>query len=457
MAEYSGRDKRLQYLFDAVENVQVDDMTGASASTDGAHGLVPAPLAGDEDKYLKGDGTWAAVQAGAGALSGLSDVELTSPTDGQALVYDANNDEWVNGNVSGGTLVIQDASIYSEDEQQVGVWIDGKPLYERTFDLGSDVSISYNTLTNTTIDASNMQTLVNAWGLYSTGVTKYSLMANISNNVIRLQTDRNGADASVRYVILQYTKTTDAAGSGGYKAYGLSPIIYSTEEREVGVWIDGKPLYQKTWLGLSLTVGLDWVNAVAIADVDNLVCTIPASNFGERCLQSQYYNGYIQLCTPYGTASSGTQSVQRLTAQYTKTTDTAGSGTWTTTGEYAHHYSTTEQVIGTWVDGKPLYERTFVDAINIGPQSGSYTKNITISVENVDDIPYIELYATRVTTLGHTWTQMGTRNNNFEITFADFLVSATGVTFNSVSFPANLGWVGVKDLYITIRYTKTTD
>ena len=34
------------------------EMTGATASTDGESGLVPAPEAGDEDKYLKGDGTW---------------------------------------------------------------------------------------------------------------------------------------------------------------------------------------------------------------------------------------------------------------------------------------------------------------------------------------------------------------------------------------------------------------
>lgn len=34
-------------------------MTGATASTDGAKGLVPKPFAGDQDKYLKGDGTWA--------------------------------------------------------------------------------------------------------------------------------------------------------------------------------------------------------------------------------------------------------------------------------------------------------------------------------------------------------------------------------------------------------------
>lgn len=32
--------------------------TGATASTDGAQGLVPGPLAGDQDKVLKGDGTW---------------------------------------------------------------------------------------------------------------------------------------------------------------------------------------------------------------------------------------------------------------------------------------------------------------------------------------------------------------------------------------------------------------
>lgn len=34
------------------------DMTGATASADGAHGLVPQPLIGDEAKFLKGDGTW---------------------------------------------------------------------------------------------------------------------------------------------------------------------------------------------------------------------------------------------------------------------------------------------------------------------------------------------------------------------------------------------------------------
>jgi hypothetical protein len=33
-------------------------MTGATAETDGASGLVPAPMAGEQDKFLRGDGTW---------------------------------------------------------------------------------------------------------------------------------------------------------------------------------------------------------------------------------------------------------------------------------------------------------------------------------------------------------------------------------------------------------------
>lgn len=39
-------------------------MTGATASTTGAKGLVPAPAAGDQNKYLKGDGTWADSKGG---------------------------------------------------------------------------------------------------------------------------------------------------------------------------------------------------------------------------------------------------------------------------------------------------------------------------------------------------------------------------------------------------------
>lgn len=42
--------------------VSTADFTGATASTAGEHGYVPAPAAGDHEKFLKGNGTWSVVQ-----------------------------------------------------------------------------------------------------------------------------------------------------------------------------------------------------------------------------------------------------------------------------------------------------------------------------------------------------------------------------------------------------------
>lgn len=50
--------------FDNNDAITVDEMTGASASADGASGTVPAPSAGDETKFLRGDGTWQTVSGG---------------------------------------------------------------------------------------------------------------------------------------------------------------------------------------------------------------------------------------------------------------------------------------------------------------------------------------------------------------------------------------------------------
>lgn len=47
----------------ARDGQDVADMTGATATQNGAHGLVPAPQIGDEKKALLGNGTWGKVDA----------------------------------------------------------------------------------------------------------------------------------------------------------------------------------------------------------------------------------------------------------------------------------------------------------------------------------------------------------------------------------------------------------
>lgn len=108
-------------------------MTGASSGSAGAKGLVPAPAAGGQGKFLRGDGTW---QNETDTLAGLTDTNISSPTDGQVLKYDDATGKWVNGNGGGGgasTLAgLSDVSLstptdgqpltYDEDS---GKWVNG--------------------------------------------------------------------------------------------------------------------------------------------------------------------------------------------------------------------------------------------------------------------------------------------------------------------------------------------
>lgn len=75
----------------------ISTMTGAGASAAGTKGLVPAPSAGDENKFLAGDGTWkTGGGSGASALDDLSDVTIVSAAPGDILKYDDVNDVWIN-------------------------------------------------------------------------------------------------------------------------------------------------------------------------------------------------------------------------------------------------------------------------------------------------------------------------------------------------------------------------
>ena len=88
-----------------------EDFTGASSSAAGEKGMVPAPAAGNQNKYLRGDGTWQVpanttysnfVKSGSGAKAGL--VPAPSTTAGSTK-YLCENGTWsvpAGGGGSGG-------------------------------------------------------------------------------------------------------------------------------------------------------------------------------------------------------------------------------------------------------------------------------------------------------------------------------------------------------------------
>ena len=80
------------------------DMQGATAGQAGVHGLVPAPAAGDQAKYLSGAGTW-------------EDLPASSGVD------------------------------YSTSEQDTGLkWIDGKSIYQRSVVFTTGATGTYHRL-----------------------------------------------------------------------------------------------------------------------------------------------------------------------------------------------------------------------------------------------------------------------------------------------------------------------
>lgn len=56
---------------------------------------------------------------GSSTLSGLTDVDISNPTDGQTLVYDAESQKWENGNpTAGGGFVLLDG-VYDNDAHNI--------------------------------------------------------------------------------------------------------------------------------------------------------------------------------------------------------------------------------------------------------------------------------------------------------------------------------------------------
>lgn len=213
-------------------------MVGATSSADGESGRVPAPTSADRGKYLKGDGTWDTPSGGGGGsstLAGLTDVDLSSPTDGQALVYDATNQEWVNGTVSGGGGSGLTATILSNT-----LWSSAG-----TYTLNDDYD--------------NYDILEIYFCNPSVAGQESDLITVMVNDVKALMNDSkilNLTGYGDRYVNCTFSAdefTITASNSGGvqkivgYKAGGgSSEVKYSTTEQIVGTWIDGSDVWEKT-------------------------------------------------------------------------------------------------------------------------------------------------------------------------------------------------------------------
>lgn len=249
----------------------VSDFTGATSGTDGIHGLVPAPLAGDEAKFLRGDGTWGSV-----ASSGLN-----------LIVDELANINLVNINTSG------DTSTLSKD-------IANYDYYWMDFGGGTCI----NKIDNNAY-----------YEQQSSAINGLNISCTVSGTTINWNWVRKGANFNTAY-------------SSGYfvKVYGIklcNPNVYKTTEQRIGTWIDGKPLYQVTITGTTpstagqlLQISLSSYNLVHMVDMSGHLGAnsyIPLSVYdGNRYVDISVDLSNIELTTSY------TNTAYEITIKYTK-------------------------------------------------------------------------------------------------------------------------------------------
>ena len=89
----------------------IEEFLGATSSASGSSGLVPAPGIGDQDKYLKGDGSWASIDTITvdSALSSTS----TNPVQNKVVDSAINQKLSLSGGTMTGALVVQNNTNYT--------------------------------------------------------------------------------------------------------------------------------------------------------------------------------------------------------------------------------------------------------------------------------------------------------------------------------------------------------
>ena len=235
-------------------------------------------------------------------------------------------------------LPVTEHQVYSEQEQVIGRWIDGKPLYRKTITNLTSKNGWVIVYTQENADMLrvvacdvNISDETNDWLPATYQATSSSRACySIKGNSIKFEMSAFGENKPVR-LIIEYTKTTDSPET---TKVPFEPLIeYSTDEKMIGWWIDGEPLYRKTVDCGALPNGTTKMVPHGILDIGfctrvfgtsfntegNISLTIPHSAGNAQSDVALYVQG--ENIVIYAGMNRSAFNPTRVTIEYTKTTD----------------------------------------------------------------------------------------------------------------------------------------
>lgn len=267
-----------------------------------------------------------------------------------------------------------------------------------------------------------------------------------TNSIYFLETNANSnSDKYEEYVYIN--GEWERIGGSAYLDTNINS--YSTEERVVGTWLDGKPLYQKT-IKFSTPINVDVNNAATVVDMRDFQELKYISVICSAALirEQGTYKAAVVMCAArkntdtelvvYGYGSTEWTSMEYITLQYTKNSDnTIGSM------ENPYSYSIDEKIIGNWIDGNLLYQKTvYIDSL-----PNNSTKNIAHGISKISSIIGIDSYV--------IWSSGWTADLPWVVAGDDSETITVSAGLSNIQIVTKKDRTSMS-AYVTLRYTKTS-
>lgn len=226
----------------------------------------------------------------------------------------------------------------------------------------------------------------------------------------------------------------------------LAPMIYSTEEREVGAWVDDKPLYTKTVSFIAPSgSGNHTIMDVSGLDIDSLVNIEGKGSYQDYLYTFPTRSAFFAIEQDYLMFNVSNDDwgsyTMNVTLYYTKTSDVAGSGSYGSLGVPMEHYDDTERVVGTYF-GETLYQKTIPNISITG------TTNTIQTGENIGSLVSVEASGYKIDGGGNIIRFRESYNDG------GGMLDVEGVN-NDIRVICS-SWFNGSTMDITIKYTKST-
>lgn len=396
-------------------------------------------------------------------LSGLTDTAISSPSDGDALVYDSTSGKWVNSGVASDIGDLNDVDITTPSNGQVlsydstsQEWVNTTPS------AGSSVSVTQVQSTGTkiatvTVDGTGTdlyaptptEVVANPSGTGSTDLTKI----NIGGTIYDIPS--GGSSSSTLAGLTDVDLSSPTNGQA---------LVYDATNQE---WINanvggGGGGYSETTLWDDVltpdTSGSDITLSSALTNYDQLLFTMKPANsteitFAYVPVSELEVNGTYGVTSLSGFMTSAYFTYNSATSinikswasanktQYRKIIGIKYGGGGSSSSSL--NYSTEEQVVGTWIDGKPLYEITLEYTIT--------NQGATASFDITTDMPITNTVRSCETIFEYEY-----QSEQYSLVNSPAVYYFKIGNTNSIKFNMGSGTVS-GDLTATLRYTKNSD